>query len=83
MKPYARSCGQPCPGVLSLTEEPLEGFALLSLRHDLIAGQARRETTLLTDDTTDEAHSILELEVVALYDSQIEALLLAACRGRW
>ena len=51
---------------------------LLRLRHDLIAGQARREAALLTDDTTDEAHRILELEVVALYDRQIEALLLAA-----
>ena len=59
-------------------EQPLEGFALLGLRDDLIARELAGELTFTADDTTDEAHSILELEVVGLHNGQIEALLLTA-----
>ena len=59
-------------------EQPLEGFTLLGLRDDLIARELGGELAVVADDTTDQAHSILELEVIGLHNGQIKALLLTA-----
>ena len=55
----------------------MEGFALLSLRYDLIAGQACGQTSFTGHHTPDERHDILEVEVVLLDDGEVHRLLLA------
>ena len=55
----------------------MEGFALLGLRYNLIAGQACGETSFTGHHTPDERHDILEVEVVLLDDGEVHRLLLA------